>query len=143
MAAEATGHSGKLTDFFMNANRRNSMQGGNYISLATRKRSGEWVATPVWFAPDGGNYYVFSAGEAGKVKRLRNFSESRIAPCTMNGTVTGPWSDTRAYVLDKPADQQVALAALRRKYGWQMLAADFFSRLTGKMGRRAYIRIEP
>jgi PPOX class probable F420-dependent enzyme len=119
------------------------MQSGNYISLATRKRSGEWVATPVWFAPDDGKYYVFSAPDAGKVKRLRNFSEARIAPCTMNGTLTGGWRDTRAYVLDTPAERDKALAALRRKYGWQMLVADFFSRLTGKMGRRAYIRIEP
>lgn len=127
----------------MHANQTNLPERGNYISLATRKRSGEWVATPVWFAPDGGNYYVFSAGEAGKVKRLRNFSESRIAACTMSGTVTGEWRDTRAFVLDDPKDQSIALAALRRKYGWQMLAADFFSRLTGKMARRAYIRIEP
>ena len=127
----------------MHANQTNLPERGNYISLATRKRSGEWVATPVWFAPDGGNYYVFSAGEAGKVKRLRNFSESRIAACTMSGTVTGKWQDTRAFVLDDPKDQSIALAALRRKYGWQMLAADFVSRLTGKMARRAYIRIEP
>ena len=119
------------------------MQSGNYISLATRKRSGDWVATPVWFAPDNGHYYVFSAGDAGKVKRLRNFSEARIAPCTMTGTVTGEWQDARASVLDDAPDQALALAALRRKYGWQMLAADFFSRLTGKMSRRAYIRIEP
>ena len=77
------------------------------------------------------------------MKRLRNFSEARIAPCTMTGTLTGEWFDTRARVLDKPADQDTALAALRRKYGWQMLMTDFFSRLTGKMGRRAYIRIEP
>jgi PPOX class probable F420-dependent enzyme len=127
----------------MNANETDFLESGNYISFATRKRSGEWVATPVWFAPDRGKYYVFSAGDSGKVKRLRNFSESRIAPCTMSGTLTGPWRDTRAYVLDKPADQKIALEALRRKYGWQMLTADFFSRLTGKMGRRAYIRIEP
>ena len=127
----------------MNANQSSSIQGGSYISFATRKRSGEWVATPVWFAPDGGSYYVFSAGDAGKVKRLRNFSESRIAPCTMNGTVTGAWSDTRAFVLDTEADQKTALAALRRKYGWQMWIADFFSSLTGKLHRRAYIRIEP
>ena len=97
----------------------------------------------MWFAPDQGNYYVFSAGDSGKVKRLRNFSESRMAPCTMRGALTGDWHDTHAYVLDKAADQNTALAALRRKYGWQMLATDFFSRLTGKMGRRAYIRIEP
>ena len=127
----------------MNANHPNSMQSGNYISFATRKRSGDWVATPVWFAPDNGHYYVFSAGDAGKVKRLRNFSEARIAPCTMTGTVKGEWQDARASVLDDAPDQALALAALRRKYGWQMLAADFFSRLTGKMSRRAYIRIEP
>ena len=119
------------------------MENGNYISFATRKRSGDWVATPVWFAPDQGSYYLFSAGNAGKVKRLRNFSESRIAACTFNGTLTGEWLDTQAYVLDDKADQETALAALRRKYGLQMLAADFFSHLTGKMGRRAYIRIDP
>jgi PPOX class probable F420-dependent enzyme len=126
----------------MNAKEIEFLEGGSYISFATRKRSGEWVATPVWFAPDGDNYYVFSAGAAGKVKRLRNFHKARIAACTMRGTLTGKWRDTHAYVLDKPTDQKTALAALRRKYGWQMLLADFFSGLTGKMGRRAYIRIE-
>jgi PPOX class probable F420-dependent enzyme len=143
METAITSHSDKLTGFFMHANQTNLLERGNYISLSTRKRSGEWVATPVWFAPDGGNYYVFSAGQAGKVKRLRNFSEARIAPCTMSGTVTGKWQDARAFVLDNPQDEATALAALRRKYGWQMLAADFFSHLTGKMARRAYIRIEP
>lgn len=126
----------------MNANEIEFLEGGSYISFATRKRSGEWVATPVWFAPDRGSYYVFSAGAAGKVKRLRNFSEARIAACTMSGTLTGEWRDTHAYVLDKQADRNTALAALRRKYGWQMRLADFFSGLTGKLGRRAYIRIE-
>ena len=119
------------------------LEGGNYISFATRKRNGEWVATPVWFAPDGDSYFVFSAGDAGKVKRLRNFSESRIAACTMRGVVTGEWLDTRAFVLERPQDIDRALAALRRKYGWQMLTADFFSTLSGKMKRRAYIRIDP
>ena len=127
----------------MDANKTNLMENGSYISFATRKRSGEWVATPVWFAPDRGNYYVFSAGDAGKVKRLRNFSESRIAACTVTGKLTGEWRDAHAYVLDDPEDQATALAALRRKYGWQMLIGDFFSGLTGKMSRRSYIRIEP
>lgn len=127
----------------MNANETDFIEGGNYISLATRKRSGEWVATPVWFAPDKGSYYVFSAGDAGKVKRLRNFSDSRIAACTVTGTLTGELHDARAYVLDKPAEETLALAALRRKYGWQMLLADFFSNLTGKMKRRVYVRIDP
>ncbi|MCB1679385.1 MAG: PPOX class F420-dependent oxidoreductase [Halioglobus sp.] len=119
------------------------LQRGNYISFATRRKSGEFVATPVWFAKHGGGYYVFSAGAAGKVKRLRNFAESRIAACTARGTVTGPWLDTRAYVLDEPADCALALRALRRKYGWQMAIGDVFAHFSGRMQRRAYIRIEP
>jgi len=127
----------------MDSHEKEFLEGGSYLSFATRKRSGDWVATPVWFAPDGGSYYVFSAGGAGKVKRLRNFSEARIAACTMRGTLTGDWSDAQAYVLSSPGDEQTALQALRRKYGLQMRIADFFSNLTGKTARRAYIRIDP
>ena len=119
-----------------------SLEKGSYISFATRKKSGDLVATPVWFAPDGDSYYLFSAGEAGKVKRLRNFSESRIAACTVSGKVTGVWLDTHAYLVDKPADAKKALAALRRKYGWQMAIGDIFANLTGKMQQRQYIRVE-
>ena len=127
----------------MNPDEIEFLEGGNYISFATRKKSGDFVATPVWFAPHKGSYYVFSAGEAGKVKRLRNFSESRIAACTVRGTVTGEWLDTRAHLLEKPEDMDTALQALRRKYGWQMRIGDVFAGLTGKMARRAYIRIDP
>ena len=118
------------------------LEGGSYISFATRKKSGDFVATPVWFAPDGDSYYLFSAGNAGKVKRLRNFSEARVAPCTVTGTLTGEWMDTQAFLLDTREDEDTALQALRRKYGWQMCIGDFFSKITGKMDKRAYIRVE-
>ena len=126
----------------MNPENIEFLEGGNYISFSTRKKSGDFVATPVWFAPHQGSYYVFSAGDAGKVKRLRNFSESRIAPCTMRGVTTGDHIEARAYLLERPGDQDTALQALRQKYGWQMTVSDIFSRLTGKMKRRAYIRID-
>ena len=126
----------------MKTNDIKSLEKGSYISFSTRKKSGDFVATPVWFAPDGDSYYLFSAGEAGKVKRLRNFSESRIAACTVSGKVTGVWLDTHAYLVDKPADAKKALAALRRKYGWQMAIGDIFANLTGKMARRQYIRVD-
>ena len=100
------------------------------------------MPTPVWFAPDGDSYYLFSAGEAGKVKLLRNFNDARIAACTVTGKVTGEWLDTQAYLLDEPADTKTALRALRRKYGLQMAIGDCFSTLTGKMKRRQYIRVE-
>lgn len=118
------------------------LERSSYISFGTRKKSGDFVATPVWFAPDGDSYYLFSAGEAGKVKRLRNFSESQIATCTVTGTVTGEWLDTHAHLLDKPADKKTALKALRRKYGLQMAIGDVFANLTGKMQRRQYIRVD-
>ena len=117
------------------------LEGGSYFSLATRKRSGEFVNTPVWFAPEGDSYYVFSAGNAGKVKRLRNFSEAKVAACTVSGTVTGDWLEAAAEVLESSGDQAMALNALRRKYGWQMKIGDVFSKLTGKYDTRAYIRV--
>ncbi|PLW81834.1 PPOX class F420-dependent oxidoreductase [Kineobactrum sediminis] len=119
------------------------LEQGNYLSLATRKRSGEWVATPVWFAPHEDSYYLFSAGDAGKVKRLRNFSAARIAPCTVTGRLTGSWINVSAFLVEDEAEAVLALAALRRKYGWQMALTDLLSRLTGKMSKRSYIRVDP
>jgi PPOX class probable F420-dependent enzyme len=122
---------------------RQQLKRANYLSLATFRKSGKEVATPVWFAEEDGHYYVFSAGDAGKVKRLRNSPRSRVAACTVSGRVTGDWVETEAVVLDDPAGAQHALAALRRKYGWQMCMTDLLSRLTGKMNKRAYIRVTP
>ena len=118
-------------------------ESGDYISFATRKRSGEFVQTPVWFAPMDGSYYLFSAGDAGKVKRLRNFSESRMAPCTVTGRVTGDWMDTEATLLEGPEGEVEALKALYRKYGLKMKLTDCLSWLTGKKTKRAYIRVDP
>jgi PPOX class probable F420-dependent enzyme len=118
------------------------LEGGSYLSFSTLKRSGEKVATPVWFAPDGHSYYLFSAEDAGKVKRLRNFSQCQIAACTFSGTLTGDWLEGNAYLLQSASDAKTALAALHRKYGWQMRITDMLSRLSGKMHKRIYIRVE-
>ena len=42
-----------------------------YLNLATFRRSGAAVETPVWFAAHAGRLYVFTEADAGKVKRLR------------------------------------------------------------------------
>ncbi len=125
----------------MNPQEIEFLEGGNYLSFATLKRSGDYVATPVWFAPDEDCYYLFSAGGAGKTKRLRNFSLCRVAACTATGTVTGDWIEGEAYLLEGPEDENTALAALHRKYGWQMKMTDLLSRLSGKMTARVYIKI--
>ena len=110
-----------------------------YLSLATYRKSGVQVATPVWFAQEHDLYYVFSAGNAGKVKRLRNSAQSRIAACTVTGELTGDWVNTEARLIEDPEESRKALAALRRKYRWQMYFTDLLSKLSGKMDKRAYI----
>ncbi len=42
-----------------------------YVSLATYRRDGTEVLTPVWLAQAGQDFYVFSEGESFKVKRVR------------------------------------------------------------------------
>lgn len=113
-----------------------------YVSLATRRRDGRWVETPVWFAALDGRLYVFTAADAGKLKRLRNFAEIRVAPCSVRGVVHGEWRPGRGSRIEDAARIEAAYAALRRKYGWQMWVTDFFSRLTGRIGSRVMIELE-
>lgn len=112
-----------------------------YLSLATFRKNGAEVRTSVWFAADDGKLYVFTAGESGKVKRLRQSSRARVAPSDARGGIRGDWRDAIARVLTEPGSIARAHAALRRKYGWQVGIADFFARLTGRIARRAWIEI--
>lgn len=110
-----------------------------YLSLATLRRDGREVRTPVWFAREGDALYVFSAPEVGKVKRLRRSAECRIAPCDMRGRVAGEFTPSRGYLLNASNEIAQARQALRRKYGWQMTLTDFASRLSGRLHRRQYL----
>jgi PPOX class probable F420-dependent enzyme len=111
-----------------------------YVSLATFRKTGVRVATPVWCATDGGDHYVFSEGAAGKIKRLRNSDRAELAICDVRGKLKSGWLPVRAVVLEDPVEIARALAALRRKYGWQMRLADLGARLVGRYHKRAYIR---
>ena len=113
-----------------------------YMALATFRRTGAEVRTPVWFAAMDGKIYLFTAGESGKVKRLRHSPRARVAPCDVRGEVRGTWSDGTARIVTEPDVIERAHTALRAKYGWQAWVGDLFSRLTGRMGRRAWIEIE-
>lgn len=113
-----------------------------YLNLATFRRTGAAVETPVWFAALDGKLYVFSAADAGKVKRLRNSPRARVAACDLRGRLRGDWLDASARIVTDSATIERALAALHAKYGLQMRLADFFSRLTGRIDRRAWLEIE-
>jgi PPOX class probable F420-dependent enzyme len=112
-----------------------------YLSLATFRRSGAEVRTPVWFAEVEGRLYAFTAGDSGKVKRLRASPRARVAPCDARGRVTGAWQDASARVVDDARVITRAHVALRAKYGWQVRLLDLVSRLTGRFRRRAWVEI--
>lgn len=115
----------------------------SYLSLATFRKSGEAVATPVWFAEENNTFYIFSANNAGKVKRLRNSARARIAACTVTGRLTGDWVEAQATVLSEAEAIEKAKVALQRKYGWQMTLTNTLSRLSGKINQRAYLAVTP
>jgi hypothetical protein len=112
-----------------------------YVSLATFRRDGREVRTPVWIAGEQGVFYVFSAPAVGKVKRIRANGRARLAACTMRGVVTGPWLDARARLVDDPVVVAVALRALRAKYGLAMRVGDLLAKLSGRFDQRVYIEI--
>ena len=113
-----------------------------YLSLATFRKSGKAVETAVWFAAADSKLYVFTAGDSGKVKRLRNSARSRVAPCDVRGGVQGDWNDAQTRIVEDPASIERAYAALRTKYGLRMRITDLLSRLTGRYAKRAILEIQ-
>lgn len=112
-----------------------------YLSLSTRKRDGSRVPTPVWFALEDGVFYIFSEAKAGKIKRIRNFADVLIAPCTVTGKITGDSVEGTATILKDDNDIKHAHQALIRKYGWKMRLLDMGSALAGKKDKRAFVTI--
>jgi len=112
-----------------------------YINLATFKADGTAVNTPVWCAWEDDAGYVFSAGDAGKVGRIRGSNRARVAPCGALGGLQGEWCEAEARLLETEEEQQRAHAALRRKYGGWMAVGDCFARLSGRDKRRAWIAL--
>ncbi len=113
-----------------------------YVSLATYRRNGVEVKTPVWIAQVAGRYYVFSAGDAGKVKRIRATPRVRLAACDVRGNLRSAWMEGRARIVSDPALIAEVRKALRRKYGLLMRFTDVMATISGRIRRRAYIEIE-
>jgi len=94
-----------------------------YISLETFKKSGESVKTPVWFAADPASdlagddarLYIYTIGNTGKVKRIRNNGHVKIAPCTLKGVPLGEWADAKAEIVTGEVASR-GMQLLNKKY---------------------------
>jgi uncharacterized protein len=111
-----------------------------YLNLETFRRTGKGVPTPVWFVETEGKLYVRTIANSGKIKRIRNFEQTRVAPCDSRGNVLGEWSEARARVF---GDEEAGRAKevnrlLKKKYGALKLAFD----LAGRLRKQASDTIE-
>jgi len=111
------------------------IHGQNYISLATFRKNGAAVYTPVWFSEEDGKLYVMTGTKFWKYKRIRNNPKVKIAPCTIRGKLTGPESPATARILPQ-ADHARARKLINAKY-W-LARVPFIWRNTD-----AYIEITP
>lgn len=111
------------------------------MNLATFRRDGREVRTPVWVARDGPHLVAYTNRRSGKAKRIRNGSRVRLAACDARGKVRGEWVDGAARLRDEPAALERGLAAIRRKYGWQASLVMLGARLSGRWSDRAVIEI--
>lgn len=102
-----------------------------YISLETYRKNNIPVKTPVWFVIKDDLVYVVTRIQTGKVKRLRNNLQVKIALCTMKGKITGNWISGNAKIL---TDEQTKKAVKWRdeKYGFMARIAKFASKNKGE-----------
>ena len=91
------------------------ISGQRYISLATFRKNGTPVYTPVWFGEENGHLYVMTNSKTGKVKRLRNNPRVKIAPSTIRGKITGPEFPATVRFM-KPEEFQHAQKLIKDKY---------------------------
>ena len=112
-----------------------------YVSLATFRKTGAEVRTPIWFAVVDEHLWMMTGGDSGKVKRLRNNPRVRVAASDVRGIVHGAWREGTAHLVDDPRRIADAHATLRAKYGWQVTLLDFFSRLSGRIRRRVWLEV--
>jgi len=113
-----------------------------YVSLATFRRDGREVRTPVWVAAEGERIFVYTNGTSGKVKRIRNNGRARLAACDARGRLEEEvWLDATARMLDDPAERAHGFEVMLRKYGWKMRLVLLGSRLGGRYRDRAVIEL--
>jgi uncharacterized protein len=91
------------------------IRGQRYISLATFRKTGVPVYTPIWFAEEGDKIYFMTNSKLGKVKRIRNNPQVKITPCTIRGKITGPEFPATARILPTE-DAARASRAIKDKY---------------------------
>lgn len=106
-------------------------ENASYVNLETYRKNKQGVKTPVWFVSKNDTIFVVTKEKTGKVKRIRNNNEVKIAPCDFRGTLKGPWVTGRAHIVDSQEKNEI-LELRNKKYGIKAKIANLFSISKGK-----------
>ncbi len=113
-------------------NNLEEIESEKYISLETYRKNNQPVKTPVWFVIKDDLIYVVTRDQTGKVKRLKNNQQVKIATCTIRGKVIGQWITGTAKILTEE-QTQVAVKWRDKKYGFMAKIAKFLSKSKGEL----------
>lgn len=103
-----------------------------YIAVETYKKNGNIVRTPVWFTIKDNQIFVVTRDQTGKVKRLKNNTQVKIATCTIKGDIKGKWVSGIAEILDEGKTKD-AVKRRDKKYGFFSKMARFLTKNKGEL----------
>lgn len=108
----------------------NEIKSQKYISLESYRKNNQPVRTPVWFVIENDSIIIVTREQTGKVKRIRNNQQVKIATCSMKGKIIGEWIPGVVSIL---TDEQTTEAVKLRdkKYGLAAKIAKFVTRNKG------------
>ncbi|MEU4497108.1 PPOX class F420-dependent oxidoreductase [Streptomyces sp. NBC_00210] len=113
--------------------------GASYVSLTTFRKDGTGVSTPVWFADDGGELFIWTLSDSWKVKRLRNDSRVVVTVCDARGRIAdgAVSAEGTARLLDETGAIRKLLS---RKYTWRFWLVDWPATIV-RLGKRPHTGI--
>jgi hypothetical protein len=104
------------------------LEGSKTALLTTFRPGGEAVGTPLSIVVDGDKAYFVTATDSGKARRLAHTDRVTLAPCKVNGTVTGESMPGRARRVPPEERRTTAKGLLKPTQGlfWSLLAYRLF-----------------
>lgn len=108
--------------------------------LVTYKRDGTPVPSPVWFARDGEQVYVWTEVNAFKAKRIRNDPRALLAACSPFGRPEADPIAARGRVLSDESERARAASVIRSQWG---LGRRMFDAMSRPLTEVHYLAFEP
>jgi PPOX class probable F420-dependent enzyme len=117
-----------------------TLDGNSYIALTTYRKNGIPVMTPVWFVQQDGKLFVWTAGDSGKAKRLKNNPHVQLGPSNHSGRLLGAVQAGLAHFAAK-GEFSTLEEAFKAKYGWLVNLFSWIWKIQGHP--HTYIEITP